>query len=465
VWANHKPLTAGVSDFENWINTEYQISIDKMFANFSRPDTVRGTIVAAPSQENPNYYYHWVRDASVAIGTVFKLLNRESNEHQKKYYEEHIRNFVEITKIHQSQKTSVGLGEVKFLPTGMAYLGPWMRPQNDGPAIRAIVLSFYAQYLLNRGEVDYVRKNLYSGEWPAFTLIKTDLEYVSHHWQEPSFDIWEEVYGDHFFNRYVQAEALRIGADLAERINDQGAANWYRMQRLKIISTLEQFWNPKKLQIDATKNYQNNRGKESNLDVAVVLAVMAIGCGCNHHFGVIDDRVIATAWKLIEAFQPIYKINQNYSNLAPAIGRYIEDAYDGYVSPSVGNPWFLTTAALASFSYRLAWNMKKEGRIEITANNNAFFKYAASKNKKLLAEINIGKTLTSENKVFAELFEATFVLGDSFLERMRFHMGRDGSMAEQFHRDTGFMQGAPELTMNYTAFVRAIFSRQNVLPF
>lgn len=44
-------------------------------------------------------------------------------------------------------------------------------------------------------------------------------------------------------------------------------------------------------------------------------------------------------------------------------------------------------------------------------------------------------------------------------------MAADGSMSEQFNRDNGFMQGAPDLTMNYTAFLRAIFSRRNLLPF
>jgi glucoamylase len=455
------------AEFEIWVENQYQISIAKMLANFSRPDTVRGTIVAAPSYENPNYYYHWVRDASVAVGSVFYLLTVEKDPALKSKLKNHIIDFLEVSKIHQNQETLVGLGEVKFLPSGLPFLGPWGRPQTDGPAIRALVLTYFANYLLDNGETEFVRKHLYGGEWPASTVIKRDLEYISHEWQTPSFDIWEEVKGDHFFNRLVQAQTLNYGSLLAQRLNDQGAAHWYRLESLKIFDSLNKFWNPQKRQIDATLNYTNNRGKHSNLDSAVVLAVMAIGCGCSHTFGVSDERTIATVQKLIEAFKGFYPINKAYPDLAPGIGRYTEDEYDGYKSGSgsLGNPWFLSTAALASYSYRLAWTLKREGMLTVTELNQAFFQNIARNKRRLMAELVIGKSYNSDSWQFNELFSALFIEGDLYLKRMRLHMGADGSMSEQFHRDHGYMQGAPELTMNYTAFLRAIFSRRNLLPF
>lgn len=149
-------------EFEAWVEKQYQISITKMLANFNRPDTVKGTIVAALSYENPNYYYHWVRDASVAIGSVFFLLNIEKNESLKNKYKNYINDFIEVTKIHQNHTTWAGLGEVKFMPNGFPYEGPWMRPQSDGAAIRALVLSYYANSLLKNGQEEFVRKNLFT---------------------------------------------------------------------------------------------------------------------------------------------------------------------------------------------------------------------------------------------------------------------------------------------------------------
>lgn len=456
---------AANANFEKWILKEYNISQTKMLANFSRPDTVKGTIVAAPSYENPNYYYHWIRDGSVAIGSVILLLENEPDESIRKNLQQHIQNFIEVSKIHQNQNTPAGLGEVKFMPSGEAFLGTWMRPQNDGPAIRALVLSYYALNLIDKGQIDFVKNNLYNEAWPANTLIKKDLEYISNEWKEPCFDIWEEVYGDHFFTRLIQAQALNIGSQLAEKLNDPGAAHWYKTQSLLIKDSLKEFWNAKAMQIDATKNYLNNHDKESNLDTAALLAITSVGCSCNQDFGISDPRTIATAQKLKDVFEKLYPINLTYPKLGTAIGRYPEDTYNGYESGRVGNPWFLTTAALASYSYRLAWSLKKEESFIITEITQPYFKYILRNNPELQKAFEIGTTIKTNSPLFQELFKALFKEGDRYLKRVRFHMDSDGSMSEQFNRTTGYMQGAENLTMSYTAFIRSVLSRNNLIPF
>ena len=52
--------------------------------------------------------------------------------------------------------------------------------------------------------------------------IKGDLEYVSHHWQQTSFDVWEEVKAHHFDTETAQREALLEGAWLADEAHGRG---------------------------------------------------------------------------------------------------------------------------------------------------------------------------------------------------------------------------------------------------
>ena len=121
-------------------------------------------------------------------------------------------------------------GEPKFNVDGSAFNGPWGRPQNDGPALRAIALIHLATILIQEGEIPYVRSVLYDSALPTSSVIKTDLEYVASQWNQPSFDPWEEVEGDHFFTRMVQRRALIEGAGLASILGDSRAAQLYTAQ-------------------------------------------------------------------------------------------------------------------------------------------------------------------------------------------------------------------------------------------
>src|SRR5690606_5456606 len=104
---------------------------------------------------------------------------------------EMLERYVTFTKINQTTPTlTQGPGEPKFYVTGQAFAGPWGRPQNDGPAQRATVLTRWAKHLLKDGHERYVRGVLYDGVWPnSFSVIKSDLEFVAHNWQAPCFDL------------------------------------------------------------------------------------------------------------------------------------------------------------------------------------------------------------------------------------------------------------------------------------
>jgi glucoamylase len=74
--------------------------------------------------------------------------------------------------------SGLGLAEPKFMVDGSRYNGNWGRPQRDGPALRAITIMSYGNYLLSQGETDTVRNVL----WP---VISNDLSYVGQYWYVP----------------------------------------------------------------------------------------------------------------------------------------------------------------------------------------------------------------------------------------------------------------------------------------
>jgi glucoamylase len=68
----------------------------------------------------------------------------------------------------------------------------------DGPALRALTLIPYANFLLDRGhpsDLDYIRSVLYKKDQlrAEGSVIKNDLEEVASTWWAEGFDLWEEV--------------------------------------------------------------------------------------------------------------------------------------------------------------------------------------------------------------------------------------------------------------------------------
>ena len=53
-------LSLHFNDIDYWL---MNITIlPKLLSNISPLDALKGTVVASPSRESPNYYYHWIRE-------------------------------------------------------------------------------------------------------------------------------------------------------------------------------------------------------------------------------------------------------------------------------------------------------------------------------------------------------------------------------------------------------------------
>lgn len=107
--------------------------------------------------------------------------------------------------------------------------------------------------------------------------------------------------------------ALEVGSALAIALGDQGAAVFYSAEAVHVQSAIDEFWSEDKGIIRVTLNHSTGReseenahkgdamyGKASELDVAVLLAVLHSGRGTAWE---LDNRVFATLDRLIKAFE------------------------------------------------------------------------------------------------------------------------------------------------------------------
>lgn len=452
-------VLATTNDLSQWIDQETSVAQTRLLANISPSGGAPGSVTAAQSHTNPDYWYHWVRDAGIALTEVSHWLNTTSSANLDKTMQD----YSHFSRALQTAGGTYGLGTAKYLLTGTPYTGPWCMPQRDGPALRALSFIGYAYRLLQEGK-DV--SEWYDSKLPTQSLIKTDLEYVSHNWQvdDMNCDIWEEVRGHHFYTRMVQRKALVEGAQLAQRLGDPGAAQWYQQQAEEITQDLGRFWDAQAGHLRTTLDFNGGVNyKTSNLDSQIMLAALHGGMD-DGVYTVESDRMLATAVALIDTFGPLYPINKVKSTtignaewpIAWALGRYPEDKYTGYNSNGPGNPWSLITSGMAEYHYRLVgtWNRRSEikmtqGLSDLLEQMKAY--YGAVFNQ----SYTVGSTYQKNSPAFNEIAANTEKAGDMYMARVARHTDANGQMFEEWNLNTGYGQGAPDLTWSYAAHLSA----------
>jgi glucoamylase len=467
--------SAQAGDFTSWLQTQTSHSAAVMLGNVGPssafPQAAPGAVLASASTE-PDYRFHWIRDGALTMSTVLGLYERSNNPDDQARLLKLLMDYADFSRRNQltrnlsGEADGAGVGDPKFNLDGSAWLQPWGRPQNDGPALRASTLIRFANLLIDHGHADWVRQKLYDSGLPATTVIKVDLEFVSRHWRDGSFDLWEEVRGKHFYTRMAQRRALIEGAALADRLGDAAAAQWYRSQVSALEPEIARHWDSGRGMILATLERTDGLDyKASGLDVAVILGVLhgaVPGSTGDSFFTVNDDRVLATAERIQDSFRHLYTINnrgvdQDGLFMGTAIGRYPEDRYSGSDSLRIGSPWFLATHAFAELYYRAAARWESQGRVHITAVNSALFNRLGAFASRSVP--GLGETLGAGDPRFAQAMQALRRAGDEFLRRTRFHGDGRGGLSEQFNRDSGFMQSAGDLTWSHASLLTAVWAR------
>ncbi|KIY53984.1 glucoamylase [Fistulina hepatica ATCC 64428] len=401
-----------------------------------------GVVIASPFTSNPDYLYTWTRDSSL----VFKLIIDQYTLGLDTTVRSHIDNFVEAETIIQQitnpsgTVSTGGLGEPKFNINETAFTGAWGRPQRDGPALRSTALITWANYLLDEGNTSYVTDTL----WP---IIKLDLDYVAEYWNETTYDLWEEVDSSSFFTTGVQQRTLRQGATLASTLGED--ASNYSTQADNVLCFQQTYWN--------TAGYMtaNTGGGRSGKDANTVLTsihLFDVDAGCDSiTFQPCSDLALSNLVYYIDAFRSIYTINDGLgSTAAVATGRYPEDVYYD------GNPWYLTTLAVAEQLYDSLIVWDKQGYLNVTSFSLVFFQTFDDSIEEGVYE--------SGSITFTNLTNAISEWADAFVAIVAEYTPSSGNLSEQYSKTNGSQVSAEDLTWSYAAALTAFSARDGVTP-
>ena len=164
--------------------------INKIFENIEKTDIFSGCIIASISKERPNYYYHWTRDAALVMRSIVSYYHLNNDIRCFKQ----IVDYLNVESQFQKLNTISGLGEPKFNVNMTTFNEKWGRPQNDGAALRGLVMLEIYDILQN---YPFLLAQL-------LEIVQQDLKFVLQNINNPSFDLWEEIYGYHLYTRGVQ---------------------------------------------------------------------------------------------------------------------------------------------------------------------------------------------------------------------------------------------------------------------
>ena len=284
----------------------------------------KGIIIASPSTIPP-YKYHWIRDSAL----VMRVFIDKYEQTKDSEYFEYIMNYIENETKVQDLNTLSGLGEPKINIDCTPFNGEWGRPQNDGPALRGIMMlkiiklfKFNYDILINR---------------LIIPIILKDLEYILENYNKVSFDIWEEQIGWHFYTRLVQLKFIK---DICKELKlfkfTETKIDTIKSVEEKIIQSINHHIGKNERGNYIISSFDKNGGIIKYEDSANILALCHIDFDDTilNIFGL--DSILHTCDNLLNSFRSKY--NDKDLNL---IGRYIDDKYYN------GHIWIICSLAMA----------------------------------------------------------------------------------------------------------------------
>ncbi|KAF9268731.1 glucoamylase [Marasmius fiardii PR-910] len=443
-------------------NVEAQISVDSFVATESpiaqagllanigpsgskASGAKAGIVIASPSNSNPDYLFTWTRDAALVFQWIIDQVTLGRNPSLRGQVEDYITSQASLQQVSNPSGTVTtgGLGEPKFNIDLTAFTGAWGRPQRDGPALRSIALITYANWLVANNNQTFVSNTL----WP---IIQRDLDYVASNWNQTTFDLWEEVSSSSFFTTAEQHRSLRQGSALATKLGITSVVQNYDTQANNLLCFMQSYWNTNQGFITANTG-GGRTGKDANT-VLTSIHTFDPAAGCDPiTFQPCSDRALSNLRQYVNSFRSIYNINSGIpDNQAVATGRYAEDVYFG------GNPWYLTTLAVAEQLYDalIVWNQQKS--LQVTATSLPFFQQFSS-------SVAVG-TYASSTSTFSTLTSAIKTYADGFVAVVAKHTPSNGGLAEQYTRDAGTPTSALDLTWSYAAALTAFGARAGEVP-
>ncbi len=395
----------------------------------------RGGVAASPDPNTPggSYYYHWTRDGALSMRSILESRDFVDYEQTLKSYGQWVLNTHDAIPYNKLD-TRI---EPKFeLPYGEVYTGGWCRPQTDGPGLQATSLITFAEQLIANNQSDWVRQYLWTGNDNIYHggAIKYDLDWIVTGFDSDTCDLWEEITDpDFFWNRVTMKKALIRGYQFAMKMNDiESAYNYYKTMK-EINETLYgTHWNGNFIQESVSRTR----------DGAVIVGFNDGWDQWDNMFNPTSFQVASTVKYYNDMFCSEYPINWADTNAGiPGImyGRYQGDVYAG------GNPWILTSGALASVFYRGANSILTNGMPE----NKSLAMWSKAFNTKILPSnpVELSKFFTAQ--------------ADGVLLRLRVHTEANKfRMGEQIDKITGQQTSAKDLTWSYAEIINAMSNRK-----
>ena len=387
--------------------------------------SVPGCILASPSYPldlttvDQNYVYNWTRDSAV---TAIEIANAQLPV--AGVGSGPLIDYVIFARLCQSNAPT--LAKASYTIEGQ-WRENWVE-QNDGPALQTIaVLAAYPQ-------LDTATQAI------AEAVIAANAAFVLAYYQNANFNLWEETFGQSFFTRAVQLQALTdlqantLGIPVPAGVDV--AVAW-------LIQRLQDHWNGE-YYVSILEPVSPRAGYDPNIDI--VLAA---------NYGAVlptDGKLLATAALVRRqwadpASPNTYPINASDAALGfgPMVGRYPGDKYDGdgdSGNDTTDHPWALCTAGFAQLYYQVAASILESGAVPYDALSATF-----------LGQIGIDSATASADAV-AKLRNA----GDAMLQALIRHSDHL-ELSEQFDGTTGYEKSVRNLTWSYAAFLSAVRAR------
>jgi glucoamylase len=455
--------------FDSWLERQLRHSAREMLSSVSpvaivkhRPrfgqvvQPIAGAIVASPVlgdwKPDPDYFFHWFRDSAVVIDAlrllyVDRRIDEQALRHLRDFtrfslalnrldgravaavpdrrarvapdFLQYLRDDDDLARVHGDAVVA----ETRVNPDGTLDISRWSRPQHDGAPLRALALLRWVA----GGHLD---EPLLA---EVAAMIRFDLDFTLRHWRAPSYDIWEEDSGHHYYTLRVSAAALGEGADWLQKLGETALAQRCREESQAVLRLLDGYWMGDETDDDvsnengtngAPRGYYRSRGLAGDqpspkaLDIAVILAAIhSVGpdspIPANH--GPADPRMQATLARLDALFAAAYPINRALDQgRGTAMGRYAGDVYFS------GGAYYFSTLGAAEFCFRAAAAGDGPGG--------------------------------DARRWFAR--------GDAYLATVRAYTPASGDLSEQFDQRSGAQTSAKHLAWSYAAFISCVAARR-----
>ena len=302
----------------------------------------------------------------------------------------------------------------------------------------------------------------------------------------------------HFYTRLVQLAALEQGSQLAFAMKDSGAGQFYLRQAQALTRiliqdhwiTTDQIFIPQHVGIQnlihsKESNETTLRPPKSGLDSAILCGILHVwnwqkvdsqlrkkkkenspwslpdltltpNSGLAYFAGD-QDPVVQSVHEILKKNQNLFPINSLKGSkshpIGMAIGRYMEDVYDG-IGISSGNPWILLTLYMAEYFYLLVILVFSHPLPVSPSLQNLLLYLNQLYGPHPLPSLSSSFPIQSKSHI--QVCRFLKVMGDIFVNRVEFHFHENplGTfLPEQIHKETGKWRGALNLTWSSAAFI------------